>query len=472
MSRITTNVMSMVVQRGLIAAGQAQQQSLERLSTGLRINRASDDPAGLVASQRLQSEIVALDAAVSNATRAVNIVSTADGGLAEVSSLLLDIQGLVDEAANGGGLTADELAANQLQIDEAIASIDRIVSATQFNGQALLDGTLGFDTSGVVPSELSTVLVNEAIFDGSQKAIGYNIDATTAAKAEVTMAAADIAGADGSVTIAGNTGSTQVAFTAGMNQAQVIQAVNDVTDLTGVVAVADGADIDFRSASYGDSQFVSFTRAAGATFALSGDDDYGADATVTSVDGLATGISVEGLRVAVDRADLELEFIITDNSVVQASGSFNVAAGGLQFQIAPQLGTGGQVCVGVRSVGSQYLGDAVTGYLNSLATGGVNALASGHFTAGAAVVSTAQSQVSGLRGRLGAVQQNSLETAIRSMSATRSTVSAAESAISGTDFALETANLTRAQILVQVGVSMMAMANANSRNVLTLFGAL
>lgn len=168
MTRVSTNVLSLTVQRNLLAAGQAMSRSLERLSTGLRINRGSDDPAGLVASERLRSEMVALDAATSNATRATAIVGTAEAGLDEISSLLLDIQGLISETANTAGMTSEEIAANQLQIDEAIASIDRIASTTQFNGQKLLDGTVGFDTNGVVAGDLSSVVVNQAVFSGTQ----------------------------------------------------------------------------------------------------------------------------------------------------------------------------------------------------------------------------------------------------------------------------------------------------------------
>ena len=107
MTRVSTNVLSLTVQRNLLAAGQAMSHSLERLSTGLRINRGSDDPAGLVASERLRSEIVALDAAIGNATRATAIVGTAESGLEEISSLLLDIKGLISETANTAGMTSD-----------------------------------------------------------------------------------------------------------------------------------------------------------------------------------------------------------------------------------------------------------------------------------------------------------------------------------------------------------------------------
>lgn len=468
MTRVSTNVLSLGVQRSLLAAGQAMSRSIERLSTGLRINRASDDPAGLVASERLRSERVALDAATRNATRATAIVGTAESGLEEISSLLLDIEGLVLETANTAGMTSDEIAANQLQIDEAIASIDRIASTTQFSGQKLLDGTVGFNTGGLVTSDLSSVVVSQAVFSGTQMAVGYNIDATTAAKGEVTMAAANIALANGSVTITGNKGSAQVTFTAGMSQAQVIDAINTVGDNTGVTAVADGADIDFRSTEYGSSQQVSFTRLGSAVFTLSADQDYGADATVTSIGGSATGLTVEGLKVSVRRTGLEMDIVIADNTVVENSGSFNIESGGLQFQIAAEIGSNGRIGIGIGSVDSAYLGDVSTGFLNTLKTGGDNDLASGNFTTAAAVVDSASSRVARVRGQLGAVQQNVLETSIQSLGAARQYVAGAESAIRDVDYASEMARVLRSQMLMQVGLSALAVANSASRSVLLL----
>jgi len=470
MTRVNTNVLSLVAQRNLIAAGTAMSRSLERLSTGYRINRASDDPSGLVASERLRSEIVALDTAIGNATRAANIVGTAEGGLQEIGGLLLDIQGYVDEAANSGGMTDEEIAANQMLIDEAVASINRIAANTQFNGRKLLDGTAGYDTNGVEVAELSSVVVNQATFDGSQMAVSYNIDATTAEKAEVAMGAADIALADGTVTIQGNKGAGQVTFTAGMSQAEVIDAVNAASADTGVVAVADGGDIDFRSDEYGSSQLVSFTRVGGATFTLTADEDYGADATVTSVGGSAEGVSVEGLKVSVKRTNLDMEIVIADDTVVQAAGSFNIEQGGLTFQISAQINSTGQISMGIRSVDAAYLGDAVTGFLSSVTSGGDNDLASGNFSVAADVVETAIGQVSSLRGRLGAVQSNTLQTAVRSMGTALVHISGAESAIRDVDFAEETANLTRAQILLQSGLSALALANTGAANVLALLG--
>ncbi|MFG0264129.1 MAG: flagellin [Rhodopirellula sp. JB055] len=144
MTRINTNVSSLVAQNRLASSNQDLQQSLTRLSTGLRINRASDNPAGLLAGETLRSEITGLTKAISSTTRASQIISTVDSALGQVSNLLNDVRGLVVEAANTGGISNDEIAANQLQIDSSLEAINRISQSTTFQGRKLLDGSQDF----------------------------------------------------------------------------------------------------------------------------------------------------------------------------------------------------------------------------------------------------------------------------------------------------------------------------------------
>ena len=163
MSRINTNVTSLLAQRNLAAANASVNKSMERLSTGLKTNRGADDPAGLIASERMRSEKVALSSAITNASRATNLIGTAEGALNEINSLLLDVQSMVNTAANSGVMTSEEVAANQLQIDEALSSINRIADTTQFNGKKLLDGSLGFNTNSVTAADISSLTVNQEI---------------------------------------------------------------------------------------------------------------------------------------------------------------------------------------------------------------------------------------------------------------------------------------------------------------------
>ncbi|MFW5653442.1 MAG: flagellin, partial [Planctomycetota bacterium] len=139
MSRIVTNVQSLIGQRTLNTQNKGLSTSLERLSTGIRINRGADDPAGLIASENLRAEKAAITSAIDNATRAEQVVNVAEGGLTEVSNLLIELQSLVGSAANEEGLSEEEKKANQLQIDSILQTIDRISQSTSFQGIKLLD---------------------------------------------------------------------------------------------------------------------------------------------------------------------------------------------------------------------------------------------------------------------------------------------------------------------------------------------
>jgi flagellin len=147
MTRINTNVGSLIAQTALARSHSSLQQALTRLSTGLRINTGADDPAGLIASQVLQSDINSTNQAISNSQQANEVIATADSALGQVSSLLNSIRGLVSDAANTGALSSDQIAANQLQVDASLAAIDRISQSTSFQNRRLLDGSLDFITT-------------------------------------------------------------------------------------------------------------------------------------------------------------------------------------------------------------------------------------------------------------------------------------------------------------------------------------
>src|SRR5436190_14375919 len=157
MSRINTNVSSLIAQRVLKRNNDTLNTSLQRLSTGLKINTGADDPAGLIASEGLKAEQTGITQAIDNANRANNLVGTAEGGLNEVSNLLNQLDGLVNQSANSGALSPDEIAANQLQVDSILNTINRIAGTTTFANKKILDGTLDYTTSGVAASAFATL---------------------------------------------------------------------------------------------------------------------------------------------------------------------------------------------------------------------------------------------------------------------------------------------------------------------------
>lgn len=200
MTRINTNVSSLIAQKTLASSHNTLQESLTRLSTGLRINAGKDDPAGLIASEILRSDIVSVSRAVTNSERANQLIATADSALGQVSSLLNDIRGLVSEAANTGALSDDQIAANQLQVDSSLEAIDRISQTTAFQGRRLLDGSLDFLTTSAGTSAL--------------KAVG-TFGATLDANASGSIGAA---GTNATIVLSGSTGGvTFTALSAGTN---------------------------------------------------------------------------------------------------------------------------------------------------------------------------------------------------------------------------------------------------------------
>src|SRR3954451_13595452 len=163
MSRINTNVPSLIAVRVLNSNNQGLQTSLQRLSTGYRINSGKDDPAGLIASEALLAEQQATSTAIANAQRADNIIGTAEGSLSEISNLLVSLQGLVGDAANKAGLSQDEKDADQLQVDSILSTINRISNSASFEGVKLLNGTYDYSTSGLsTASAFTSINVNSA----------------------------------------------------------------------------------------------------------------------------------------------------------------------------------------------------------------------------------------------------------------------------------------------------------------------
>src|SRR3954452_16507164 len=163
MSRINTNITSLAAIHKLGLNQANLQTSLQRLSSGLKINTGKDAPAGLIASETLRSEITGLNQAIDNSQRANNVVNTAEGALGEVSSLLLEVQGLTNQAANSGALSPQEIQANQLQVDSILNSINRISNTTQFNGVKLLNGSLDYTTANVASTAIDVAQINSAL---------------------------------------------------------------------------------------------------------------------------------------------------------------------------------------------------------------------------------------------------------------------------------------------------------------------
>src|SRR4051794_9265332 len=203
MGRINTNIPSLQAIHRLTRNNTELATRLQRLSTGLKINTGKDAPAALIASETLRSEINGIHQAIDNSQRANNVVNTAEGALGEVSSLLLELQGLTNEAANTGALSKEEIEANQLQADAIITSVNRISNTTQFGGVKLLNGTLDYTTSNVDATKLDIVNVNAAkLPDNGSVALTVQVTAS-AQLGNVTFAASGINASPATIEISG-----------------------------------------------------------------------------------------------------------------------------------------------------------------------------------------------------------------------------------------------------------------------------
>jgi flagellin len=465
MSRINHNIASLQGINRLTRNQADLALRLQRLSTGLRINTGKDAPAGLIASENLRSEIAGINQAIDNSNRATNVINTAEGALGEVAALLLEVQSLTSQAANTGALSKEEIAANQIQVDSIISSINRSANTTQFNGVKLLNGSLDYTTSGVVTSNFANMQINAALLPDNA-AVNVVIAVTQSAQAATIGYTGGDLSATNAVTIqiSGNLGVQQLAFAGGATIAEMVTAVNAVKNATGVSAISSGGDLGLYSTTFGSNQYVKLSTIAG-TFVPTAAKSNGRDANVT-VNGAAA--QADGLNVNYRSSYLDIQLDIQQAFNTVGNDNFYITGGGATFALGSKVTEADKSSIGIQSVSTGSLGDQTTGYLSTLGSGGANSLASGNLTTAQRIIDKAIKQVSTLRGRLGAFQKEILESNINSLSVALENVTASESAIRDADFATETAALTRAQILVQANTSVLAQANATPQNVLSL----
>jgi flagellin len=501
MSRINNNVSSMIAQRVLNQQNMSLTGSLERLSTGLRINRGKDDPAGLIASENMRAEKSAINSAIGNAERAEQMVNVAEGGLQEVSSMLTELQGLVTTVANSAGLSEEEKEANQLQVDSILQTIDRIADSTTFQGIKLLNGNFDYTVTNV-DATVSDFKVNGAKMEsGSTQDVQVIVtqSAQTAGLFLSTGGALDLGtGSTFTVEISGELGARELSFASGTTQAQMVAAINSYKDVTGLSAKSSGTGVVLNSTEYGSDAFVSVkviddgtitdTGTMGIYGMQSGDatsadtsshTDFSAATTAVKDAGQNLGASINGItattdgktaRVNSDFLDVEVTLTNAGATALGSNTAFKIAGGGADFQLGGQVNIGGKVSIGMQSVATRNLGSAAIGYLDALKSGDTSNMVDGNLTDAQKIVSQAIKDVSGMRGRLGAFQKNTVGATTRSLNIALENTTAAESAIRDTDFAAETANMTRSQILVNSSMNVLSMANSQPQNVLALLG--
>jgi flagellin len=441
MGRINTNVQSLIAQRVLTSNQKSLAQSLERLSTGLKISSGKDDPAGLIASENLRSEIKGANQAIANATRADQVINIAEGGLGEVSSLLTELQGLVTSSASTAGISAAERQANQLQVDSILQTIDRIASATSFQGIKLLNGNFDFKTSNV-NAGISDYKVNAAKYTGGS----LNVDVLVTGSAQqggmfLSFGASTIdtnTNSQFTIEIGGSVGNRQFTFSSSTSLTNIAGAINTFTSVTGVQATVSGTGIKLASTKFGRSQYASIRVINDGGIASGGQQGlytlqptnanaantlskvqystlgnakiaFGKDVQAT-VNGILTTSEGKTARINTDFLDVE---VTLGNSAAQTLGpvgthAFTITGGGADFALGGKVNISSKVSIGIQAVASSMLGNSAIGRLNSLSAGQVNNLATGNTEQAQSIIAESISQVSSLRGRLGAFQSNTV----------------------------------------------------------------
>jgi len=441
--------------------------TMARLSTGQRINRGSDDPAGLIALNSLRSELASVDAAINVGTRNQSFLNVADSTLMEVGTLTSEIEELV-VAAQGSTVTADEKAAYQAQIDANIDAIDRLVGNAEFNGQKIFNGE----------NRINAVTNNaDAIKDIKVYSRNPGVTGNVSLSVAVTAAAShaysdsssgyDLANAlsdDEVIQVTGKLGTAVITLTSGSNSAAIRAAINAEKETTGVSAFAGtGDNLTYASTEKGSEAFVTVSVISGPQAVVNGAATTkvtGSDAVVT-VNGRSTMAS--GTEVYYNDNGLSLSFTLDDDT--PGARTITVVGGGATFNLGTDLNS--RTALGLQGMNTYELGRSDLGYLSSLKSGGANSLtASG--SQGLAIAKEAGQQVAVMAGRVGGFNKYQIGSTINALNVAKEELSDAVSQIGDTDYAVELANLDRQNIVMQAAISLLSMANSQASSVLSL----
>ena len=479
MLALANNVGALNAQHNLHRSTSKLNTSIERLSSGFKVNRGADGPAALVISEKQRAQISGLRAAIDNTEKAVAVVQTAEGALNEINGLLVKVRSLAIDSANTGVNDDDALAANQAEIANALDTINRIANNTQFGEKKLLDGSSGLNGT-TTDSDVTFLKATTDTSAGSYAVVVT--DAATSANVSSTVDYTGPLAVDETLTING----VGITLNAGLTQAQQVTRINEFTGQTGVVAEVDPADADrlrLRTVETGLASSVEVISniAAGGTstgFGTGGDSDLGSDIVGTIGGNAATGLGsvltgttglTKGIKLAVgkDPADLARSAGGTAGVGDTAQGQVTVSNNSMVFQIGANQNQ--TVSIAIDSVAATGLGIGVANnQFTSLNDIDVTSAAKSQDAIG--VIDAALNEISNLRGTLGAFQGNTLESTASNMRTTLENTVNAESVIRDTDFAEEISNFTNSQVLVQAGTSVLSSANQSSQLVLSLLG--
>ena len=500
---VNTNIASLTAQRNLTGSQNSLATSLERLSSGLRINSAKDDAAGLAISARFEAQIRGLNQGVRNANDAISLSQTAEGALGEVTNNLQRIRELAVQSANGTNSASDR-STLQAEVTQLVAEIDRVATSSAYNGIKLLDGSFSAQAFQVGANVADTVTVSN-IVNSKSTSLGANQLVAGAAdrsgvlntiEAASATAVANTSAGD-TITITSNGATTSnITYVADASAAQMATAINSATAAgsTGVTAVATNTAFigNFANSVNGDTFAMTLTTGgAGAEESLAVSQvvsDIGdLSSVVTAINAQSTTLGVTASQVTLatgvalrldttDGRDIAItnfgfggtgdETAVVGNNEALTSGVTLTQAAADSTRVTGQLTlTGSKGAITLN--GSAAAGGFDTATSSKTALSSISVSTAANSLTAISVIDAALDTITGARGDLGAYQ-NRFESVVANLQVTSENLSASKARIMDADFAAETASLTKSQILQQSGIAMLAQANSIPQNVLAL----
>jgi flagellin len=468
---INTNVNALQAMNRLSTTSTAMSKSMTRLSTGLKINGAGDDPAGLIASKKMSAQISSMSQAQSNTQDAINYSKTADGALDEVNTLLQDARTLAVASGNSATQTPEQLQANQQQLQSIIDSVSRISSTTQYGTKKLLDGTAGNQSAVTAGTKLSSMSIGASIGGTAITANSTVTMALTTAATQATLTSATFTASTNAVANAGSFSVNGTTFNADSTTtaADLITKINKASDSTGVVASFESGAISLKTTNYGSNAKINLVDSAGVFASAAGaSSNTGADAvasvTVGSTTALFTGSrnGTSGLTLS-DADGNSINLTSAGNATFAAAAVGQVQVGTSQFQIGANAGQTANLSLGNFAAGQLGQGAVAGKDLSSL-----NVTSASGATDALKVLDKAISDVTSARGKIGNFQKNVLESNARTLSTAKENLSATMSSITDVDVAEEMTNYTKQQILQSTGMAILSQAKSAPQAVLQL----
>lgn len=481
---INTNVASLSAQNNLNKSQSLSDQALERLSSGLRINSAKDDAAGLAISSRFDSQIRGLNVAQRNANDGISLAQTAEGALGQAGDLLQRIRELSVQSANDTNSASDRKSL-QAEVTQLQAELNRVADTTNFNGQTLLNGDFANAQFQVGANANQTINVSLSSARGND--IGnYTADAGGSILGSAIAAAADASAGNAiqadTLTVSGNGESESITVAAGASAADIASNVNAVTGTTGVSA---NANTTATLSGIGDGT-VSFDLTAddGTTVSVAatvGGGDLGTLAAAINDASATTGVTavVDGSTIKLENesgSNIAIENFTTDNATnttmsvdgPDAAAAVDLTSGGAADStlVTGTIEFSSSSAFSVQATAQTEVVDAAKGgQLQSVAA--IDITTTDGANAAIETIDAALGTINSQRADLGAVQ-NRFSSTIDAIATTSENLSAAQSRILDADFASETAKLSKSQVLQQAGISVLAQANARPQQVLSL----